>query len=138
LRLTFTAFANQSYTLETASSPAGPWTPFQDVAPGPSTHLIQIDVSLAAPSSFFRLRTPWRFAEPPPLRFESFQAAPGNQVRLLFVAQPNRATTVEYRPNLTAGNWVALTNYPALPNARSLELLVPAPGAGGFYRLRSP
>ena len=30
--LTFTAFANQSYTVESAPSLSGPWTPFQDLA----------------------------------------------------------------------------------------------------------
>jgi hypothetical protein len=87
---------------------------------------------------FFRLRTPWRFAEPPALQIDSFQRVSANQVMLTFTASANLAYAVEHRSNLTTGVWNSVTNFPAAGTNRLIEVTLPSAAESGFYRLRSP
>ena len=135
--LTFTAFANQSYTVESAPSLSGPWTPFQDLAAAVTTQVVQLTVPATGPMKFFRLRTPWRFSEPATLRIDSIRTVAGNQVKLTFTAPANQACAVEHRASLSAGSWGAVTNFPAAAS-RLIEVTLPRAGQGGYYRLRSP
>jgi hypothetical protein len=136
--LTFTAFAGQTYTVESATSLSGPWTPERDFAAVSFTQAMQITVPATGPMKFFRLRTPWRFAEPPALQIDSFQRVSANQVMLTFTASANLAYAVEHRSNLTTGVWNSVTNFPAAGTNRLIEVTLPSAAESGFYRLRSP
>jgi hypothetical protein len=136
--LAFTAFANQSYTLESAPAANGPWAPLQDFAAAPATHTVQATIPATGTAQFFRLRTPWRFASTAGLSITAIGSVAGNQMTLLLNIPANQASAVEYKPALGAGLWTGVTNYPAMPDARVVPLIVPATGGSGFYRLRSP
>lgn len=136
--LTFTAFANQSYTVETATAVTGAWSAFQDVAAASATHTVQFAVPATGPARFFRLRTPWRFTEQAVLRIDSIQTSPGGQVTLKFDVPPGQACALEHRVTLGVGSWNTLTNIPVAGATRTIELNVPAGDGSGFYRLRSP
>lgn len=135
--LTFTAFAGQSYTVESAPTVAGPWTPFQDIAAVGATQAMQLTVPATGSAKFFRLRTPWRFTEAPTLRIETIQRQAGSQIKLTFTAPPNLACAIEHRATLTPGVWNTVTNFPA-GASRAIEVTLPASANTGFYRLRSP
>ncbi len=136
--LTFTAFANQSYTLESAPAANGPWLPFRDFAAAPATYTAQVTIPATGAAQFFRLRTPWRLVPAAGLGITSAQPLPGNQMLLLLNLPANQPGAVEFKPSLGAGLWNEVTNYPATPNARVVPLTVPAGGSSGFYRMRSP
>jgi hypothetical protein len=72
------------------------------------------------------------------LHLDSIQPLPGPQVQLRLSAPANQSCTVLFKPVLTDGPWIALTNYPAAPTNRVIQLVTPAPGGSGFYRLRTP
>jgi hypothetical protein len=145
LVLEFTAFANQSYTIETADAVTGSWEPWQDVAPAPAIHQVELALAEFEPAPlasgaggrFFRLRTPWRFAPSSLLRLTSVQVVPGPATRLEFSVTANQACTVEFSAGLNPPQWSALTNLPAGP-ARTWQLNFPGAGASGFFRLRTP
>ena len=136
--LTFTAFANQTYTVESATSLTGPWTAMQDVAAESTTRAVQVVVPASGPMKFFRLRTPWRFATQTELRIESIQTIAGSQVKLTFRVAPNQACALEQRASLTTGSWGTVTNVPVAANVRVIEVLVPRSGSSSYFRLRSP
>lgn len=64
-------------------------------------------------------------------------AADGTNVVLSFVAVAELGCRVEFAEDLGAP-WSTVTNYPAVPTNRVLQLEIPAAGASGFFRLRSP
>jgi hypothetical protein len=136
--LTFTAFANQSYTIEAAEAATGPWSAFQDVAAAAATRTVQFTVPALGPARFFRLRTPWRFAEEALLRINSIQRASGGQVTLNFAVPAGQACALEHRASLGSGSWNLVTNIPVAGVTRSMQVNVPADATSGFYRLRSP
>ncbi len=136
--LRFTAFANQSYTVESAAAINGPWTAFEDVAVAAAARNIEFTVPVIGTARFFRLRTPWRFAEQASLRISSVQTASGGQVTLGFEVPAGQACAVEHRASLGSGNWNLVTNIPSASVTRSLQVNVSAGASSGFYRLRSP
>jgi len=136
--LTFTAFANQTYTIESAGAVTGPWTPLEDFAAAGATRAAQLTVPASGSARFFRLRTPWRFEGPVSLRIDSIRASGVSQVRITFAIPPNQACALEFKPSLSAGTWTAVTNYPAAPGVRMMEAVTSITGGSGFYRLRSP
>lgn len=135
--LTFTAFANQTYTVEAATSFGGSWVAVQDIAAEATTRTVQVTVPVNSPMKFFRLRTPWRLAAGES-RIDSIQTLPGNQVRLRFTTGANRATVLEQRSSLTGGSWTTVTNVPSAAAAQNVEITVPRSGGSGFFRLRAP
>ena len=136
--LTFTAFANQTYTVESTATLGGSWTAMQDIAAEPATHVVQLVVPAGGAMKFFRLRTPWRFATQGASHIDSIQTAPGNQVKLTFTVAPNQACALEQRASLTSGSWGAITNVPVAATVRVIEISVPRSANSGFFRLRSP
>jgi hypothetical protein len=136
--LTFTAFANQSYTIESAAAVTGPWSPWEDVAAAAATRTVQFTVPATGSARFFRLRTPWRFTEQPQLRINSIQRASGGQVTLNFAVPAGQACALEQRASLGSGNWNVVTNIPIAGVTRTMQINVPAGANAGFYRLRSP
>lgn len=136
--LTFTAFANQTYTVESATAVTGPWIALQDVAAEALTREIIVTTPAAGPMKFFRLRTPWRFATQGASRIDSIQTAPGNNVKVTFTVAPGQACTLEHRASLGSGTWGSVTNIPSAGVVRSMEVLVPRGGGSGFFRLRTP
>ena len=136
--LSFIAFANQTYTVEAATSFGGSWTPVRDIAAEATTRTVQVPVPVNGPMKFFRLRTPWRFATATESRIDSIQTAPGSQVKLAFTVAPNRACVLEQRASLTGGSWTTVTNVPSSAAAQNIEVTVPRPGGSGFFRLRTP
>lgn len=136
--LTFTAFANQTYTVEATSSFGGGWTPVQDVAAETVARVVRIIVPANGPMKFFRLRTPWRFATATELRIDSIQRMTGDRLKLTFTLAPNLASVLEQRPSLTSGSWTMVTNVAPAAVLQNIEVTVPRGSASGFFRLRTP
>ena len=86
---------------------------------------------------FYRLRLQ---ASPSPalLQLQSLERAADGQFRLTFTVPANQGCTVEFNVQLSPGSWMSITNIPAAPSTRRLEVTTPASGSCGFYRLRSP
>jgi len=86
---------------------------------------------------FYRLRLQ---AGPSPgvLRFNSIERTAGNEVRLTFTAPANQSCTVLFTPALSGSPWGTVTNYPAAPTNRVVQIESPATGTSGFFRLRTP
>jgi hypothetical protein len=63
---------------------------------------------------------------------------PGSQIVIGFDAPANQGCTVQFATNLFTGPWTTVTNYPAVGTNRVIQLIAPAPGGSGFFRLRSP
>jgi hypothetical protein len=61
-------------------------------------------------------------------------AVPGVSVKLVFTAAPNRAYAIQFTASLGA-SWQTVQTVAAAPNARVVELILPATGSRGFYRL---
>jgi len=99
--------------------------------------VVQLSVAASALHRFYRLRIE---SSPAPdlLRVNSIQAMPGNQVLLDFSVPANQSCTVLFKPSLSAAAWTAVNHFDSAPTNRVLQLLTPATGASGFYRLRSP
>jgi hypothetical protein len=135
--LGFTAAANFGYGLEQTDALGQPWQPMQSFVPVPTNRVIQLTVAVSAPHRFYRLRIE---SSPAPelLRLNFIQAMPGEQVLLNFSAPANQSCTVLFKPSLSAAAWSAVTQFESAPTNRVLQLLTPATGASGFYRLRSP
>jgi hypothetical protein len=72
------------------------------------------------------------------LQFNSVECLAGNQVRLTFTAPANQSCTVLFTSTLPGSFSSAVTNYPAVPTNRVIEVTTQASGPSGFYRLRSP
>ena len=71
------------------------------------------------------------------LQILSIQPMAGEQIALSLNAVANQSCTVLFSPTLGA-DWVAITNYPAAPTNRTIQVIVPKAGPSGFYRLQSP
>ena len=98
---------------------------------------MQYAVAANGTKRFYRLRTESGVV-PVTLRINSVQSLPGGQVMLNFNAPANQSCTLLFTPNLGGAAWSTVTNYPAASDNRMIQLPVPASGAKGFYRLRSP
>ena len=136
--LTFTAFANQNYTVERASSVLGPWTTYQDLAAQPVTRTVQLTVPAAGPVGFFRIRTLAGVSQGSPLRITTIQRAGPQQVLLRFTTPASASCALEYSATLTPGSWSVLQNYPVTGTSQEIRLTTQAPAGRGFFRLRSP
>ena len=62
----------------------------------------------------------------------------GNQIHFSFLADSNRAWTVETRASMVAGSWQVLTNIPAQAAAAIIQVSDSITNQGAFYRVRSP
>jgi hypothetical protein len=71
------------------------------------------------------------------MQIVSVQALPANQVGLTLNAMANQACTILFSPTL-GGTWTPVTNYPAAPTNRVIQVSFPRTGPSGFYRLQSP
>lgn len=60
--------------------------------------------------------------------------AGGDNLNLSFATEPGRAYTVQMRTNLTAGNWVSVTNFPGNGSPRTI-LISPAERPRAYYRI---
>ena len=60
--------------------------------------------------------------------------------RVRFLAMPKIGYTLQYRTNLTLGQWGNLTNVAARPASNTVEIFDPGAGAAGrrFYRIATP
>jgi hypothetical protein len=141
LVLTFTAVSNRTYSIESAAALANTtWVGVSDLDAAPTNRLIRLLVPITERARFYRLRTPWlRDVTPTGLRIQSIQAAPQNGAVLLRVeVAAGLSCVVEQSRWLASGPWSTVTNYPAAPTLRVIEVVTPAGGGSGFYRLRSP
>jgi hypothetical protein len=137
LVLSFSAAANVVYAIDFADALGAGWQSLQSFAAVSTNRLVQLSVSNSGAKRFYRLRTESGVV-PVALRINSVQSMPGNQVMLNFNAPANQSCTLLFTPNLGGVAWSMVTNYPAVSNNRVIQLSVPASGATGFYRLRSP
>lgn len=137
LVLSFAAAANVGYAIDYTDALGAAWQPLQSFAAVSTNRVVQLAVAASGTKRFYRLRTESGVI-PVALRFNSVESMPGGQVRLNFNAPANQSCTLLHTPNLGGVAWSTVTNYPAVSNNRVIELLVPASGARGFYRLRSP
>ncbi|PYI89499.1 MAG: hypothetical protein DME26_01080, partial [Verrucomicrobia bacterium] len=64
----------------------------------------------------------------------------GNAITLTFEAVANRSYTIEYRNNVRSGPWTKMTDFPAQPFTRTVEIADPgAPASTArFYRVVTP
>jgi len=137
ITLAFDALANQSCALEyTTNLATGPWTTVTNFPAAATNRLIEVVRSASGPSGFYRLRSPADAQAS--LRFDSIQPLAGGQIALNFGASANQSCTLEYSTNLASSAWTAVTNFPAVATNRSIQVVRPTSGSGGFYRLRSP
>jgi hypothetical protein len=62
------------------------------------------------------------------------------EVRVRFVAQPNRSYTLEFSPDVSGSPWIKLYDVPADTTERPLEIVLPLPGypAPRYLRLVCP
>ena len=56
-----------------------------------------------------------------------------NQATLNWLAMPGKACRVEYRADLTSGDWTIVTNLPA--TQLNMSVTLPVTGPQGFYRI---
>jgi len=71
------------------------------------------------------------------MQIVSVQALPANRVALGLNALANQSCTLLFAPTLGAP-WTTVTNYPAVPTNRVIQVSLPQAGPSGFYRLQSP
>jgi hypothetical protein len=62
----------------------------------------------------------------------------GNRIHFSFLAESNRAYTIETRNSLEGGGWTFLTNFPTQPATTAIEVSDSTTNQTGFYRVRSP
>jgi hypothetical protein len=137
--LTFMVMANRTCTVEATDDLGGRlWQGMFDFDVAPTPRLIRLEVPLSPALRFYRLRTPGRLSQQASLRINSIQPLPNHEVALAFGVPANASCTVEFTAQFPAGPWTAVTNFPAGPTHRLIEMTAPASGPGGFYRLRSP
>jgi hypothetical protein len=60
----------------------------------------------------------------------------GNKIHFSFLAESNRAYTVETRSSLQSGNWATLTNVLAQPVPALIQVSHALTNTAGFYRVR--
>jgi hypothetical protein len=137
LVLSFAAAANVGYAIDTTDELGAGWQPLQNFAAVSTNRVVQLAVAASGTKRFYRLRTETGVA-PVALRINAIESMPGGQLRLNFNAPANQSCTLLFTPNLGGIAWGTVTNYPAVPNNRVIQLEVPASGTPGFYRLRSP
>jgi hypothetical protein len=140
--LTFTAVANWTYSVEYRDEfNSGAWTALGgsgDITAAPNPRSIQLTVPVSSAKRYYRLRTPWRFGSSGGLQINSIQPLPGQEVALSLNAPSNQICTLLFTTNIAAGPWTPVTSYSAVPSNRVIQVVAPAPGASGFFRLRSP
>jgi hypothetical protein len=76
-----------------------------------------------------------------PLSVLKLFATAANPALFQFVGQSNIAYTVQYRTNLTAANWISLTNIAAQPNVRTVDVdsaSAPVPADQRYFRIATP
>jgi hypothetical protein len=135
--LSFAAAAEVGYGLEYAEALGAAWQPLQDFAAASMNRLVYYPVPATPPRRFYRLRVQ-SGASQGALQFNSVECLAGNQVRLTFTAPANQSCTVLFTPTLPGSFSSAVTNYPAAPTNRVIQIEIPTTGASGFFRLRSP
>jgi hypothetical protein len=137
LVLSFAAAANVGYAIDYTDALGAAWQPLQSFAAVSTNRVVQFSVAASGSKRFYRLRTETGVV-PVALRFNSVQSMPGGQVLLNFNAPANQSCTLLFTSNLGGIAWSTVTNYPAVSSNRVIQLPVPASGARGFFRLRSP
>ena len=135
--LSFAAAAGFAYGLESAEALGAAWQPLQDFAAASTNRFIQHPVSASLPMRFYRLRIQ-SGPSPAVLRLNGLERLVGEQVRLTFTVPANQSCTVLFTSALSGSPWGTVRNYPAVATDRVIQLETPAPGASGFFRLRSP
>jgi hypothetical protein len=137
--LTFNAVPHLTYTVEATDTLGGnAWTGVHDVDAAPTHRLVEVVLPLSGPMRLYRVRTPGRLAQQGALRIHSIEPMAGTgQFRLTCTLPANQACTVETIAELSTGPWRALTNYLAAPSNRVVQVMAPAAGAKGFFRLRA-
>jgi hypothetical protein len=135
--LSFAAAAGFAYGIEYAEALGAVWQPLQNFAAVSTNRLVSYPVPASRPMRFYRLRIQ---AGPSPtaLGLNCIERVAGDQVRLSFTVPANQSCTVLFTPSLSGSPWGTVTNYPAVAADRVIQLGTPAPGASGFFRLRSP
>ena len=136
--LTLIAGANLSFTLEYANTLGGVWRSLQNFTAAPTNRVLQWTVPATGAMQFFRLRTPAGEGQGGVMQIDSIQSLPGSQVVVTFSAPASQDCTLLHTPQLAVAPWTVVTNYPAAPTNRVIQIIVPAGDASGFYRLRSP
>jgi len=70
----------------------------------------------------------------------TLQRGPGGSALIQFQASAGISYSVLYRPLLTSGSWLSLTNIPALDSTQILQIVDPNAQASGsrFYRIQTP
>jgi hypothetical protein len=137
LVLSFAAAANLGYAIDYTDGLGAGWQSLQSFAEVSTNRVVQLAVAAGGSKRFYRLRTETGVV-PASLRFSSIESRPGGQVLLNFNAPANQSCTLLFTPNLGGVAWASVTNYPAAAENRMIQLSLPASGARGFYRLRSP
>jgi hypothetical protein len=137
--LTFSALANQTYTLEAIDAlSGGAWAGVHDVDAALTNRLIHVTLPATAPMRFYRVRTPWRRGQQGALRINSIEPVAGTGEFLLTCSiSANQACAVETIAELSSGPWTAITHCPAAPSNRVVQVVAPAAGAKAFFRLRA-
>jgi hypothetical protein len=137
LVLSFLAAAGLSYAVESETSLNGTWAVLQTIDAAPSNRTVQVPISPAGSMRVFRVRTPAE-GSGGALSIASIAAVPGGGVKLALAVPANQDCTVLFAPAVFGTTWSTLTNYPAVPTNRVIQLEVPAATASGFFRLRTP
>jgi len=135
--LSFAAAAGFDYGIEYAEALGAAWQPLQDFAAVSTNRFVQHQVSASLPRRFYRLRIQ-SGPSPAVLRLNGVERLVGEQVRLTFTVPANQSCTVLFTSALSGSPWGTVRNYPAVATDRVIQLETPAPGASGFFRLRSP
>ena len=64
--------------------------------------------------------------------------ASGGGVQFDFTAASNRTFTVQFKDSLNAASWLVLSNVPAAPQIRVINITVPPTNTARFFRLGAP
>jgi len=135
LVLSFDAIANFSYTIVYADALGAAWQPLQTFSAAPTNRVAQMTVSATGQKRFYRLAL--GVGSGGTASINSISKMGGGQMSLIFQAPANQSWTVLFTPNLGTA-WAAVTNFPSAPTNRTIQAIVAAPGASGFYRVSSP
>jgi hypothetical protein len=137
LVLSFTAAATVGYAIDYTEELGTGWQSLQSFAAVTTNRVVSLSVTATGSKRFYRLRAE-NGVVPLSLRLNSVQSLPGGQVLLDFNAPANQSCTLLFTANLGVTPWTTVTNYPAVSGNRVLQLQLPATGARGFFRLRTP